>query len=141
MTENTANQTEITGSVYDDAFYENQVSESLRSAQIVLKTLFEYLQPKSVVDVGCGRGPWLTAAGELGATTLKGYDGPWVDKKELLSDAIDFSEIDFEKNLELEGNYDLGISVEVAEHISESNSENFLRRLCGFSQTILFSAA
>src|ERR1700675_552820 len=33
------------------------------------------IEPKSVLDVGCGHGAWLKACHELGATQLLGLDG------------------------------------------------------------------
>ena len=39
------------------------------------------LNPKSVVDVGCGRGSWLKAFKEKGAVKLVGYDGSWNNQK------------------------------------------------------------
>ena len=37
------------------------------SAERVLNLVFEKLKPRSVLDVGCGRGLWLAGAEQLGA--------------------------------------------------------------------------
>ncbi len=62
-------------SAYDEAFYESQMADSLASARLYLGHPWKFIQPSSVVDVRCGRGMWLKAAGQLGATRLLGLDG------------------------------------------------------------------
>jgi hypothetical protein len=42
--------------LYDDAFYQHQVSGSYRSAQVYAGLIATFFTPKSVVDFGCGRG-------------------------------------------------------------------------------------
>jgi len=50
--------------------YEDQVLPSLESARVLLPHLWKYMQPRSVLDVGCGRGAWVAACHELGSTHL-----------------------------------------------------------------------
>jgi len=118
------------------------VSGSFRSAKVVLSLLYKFYQPLSVVDVGCGLGSWLAAAESFGSQRLKGFDGNWVNKDNLLSKNIDFTPVDIAINgLELKEKYDLCISVEVAEHLPEACSNGFVQTLCKASDVILFSAA
>lgn len=126
---------------YDSRFYDAQVLGSLRSANTVLGLLFDLYRPRSVVDVGCGRGAWLAAAGALGAETLTGYDGDWVQTPHLVSDQIDFRSVNLEEVASLEDRYDLAISVEVAEHLSERRGRPFIALLCRASDVIVFGAA
>jgi hypothetical protein len=51
------------------------------SARLILELLFERYRPKSVLDVGCGIGTWLSVASELGVADMDGVDGPWLDRK------------------------------------------------------------
>ncbi len=44
------------------------------------------VHPRSVVDVGCGRGFWLKEFQQLGAEEVIGIDGSWVDRNDLLID-------------------------------------------------------
>jgi SAM-dependent methyltransferase len=126
---------------YGPDFYRNR-DGSLRSAQIILSILYKLYQPLSVVDIGCGLGSWLAAAESLGSRKLKGFDGSWVNKDNLLSKNIDFTAVDINKNeLELKEKYDLCISLEVAEHLPGAYSDRFVERLCQASDIILFSAA
>ena len=70
-----------------------------------------------------------------------GVDGPWVQRDKLLSSSIDFRAVDLEHLTALEGKYDLCISLEVAEHLSESRAKPFVDMLCDVSDVVLFSAA
>jgi hypothetical protein len=131
-----------TDSPYDDNFYTVSMPGMSRSASVVLGLLFAHYRPVSVVDIGCGRGAWLAAAEKLGATSLRGLDGAWVGRDVLLSDAIEFSAVDFEGDLPpLAAKYDLCISLEVAEHISQGNAKRFIDYLCHASDVILFGGA
>ena len=128
-------------SLYDRNFYQDQSSGSIRSARIVLSHLFEYYQPDSVVDVGCGIGAWLVAAQELGCSKLIGLDGPWIDTTQLINPSLEFHGVDLEAELPSLGRFDLCMSLEVAEHLSPACSSRFVKNLCNLSDTILFSAA
>lgn len=126
---------------YNDKFYSEYISGSLRSAETVLGMLFDLYKPSSIIDIGCGRGAWLAVAESLGSKTLKGIDGRWVDEGSLLSKSIDFSPVDLEGDIEIQVRYDLAISVEVAEHLPESRAASFVSTLRKASDVVLFSAA
>jgi len=126
---------------YDDAFYEDQVSGSVRSAKIILEILYDFFQPRSVVDVGCGRGTWLSVAESLGSEMLTGIDGHWNTKDALLSNNINFIQADLEGHIDIKEKYELCISLEVAEHLSEQRAHTFVDTLCKASNVVLFSAA
>jgi predicted RNA methylase len=127
--------------LYDDQFYAEQVAGSVRSARLVLGRLFEVYQPHSVADFGCGRGSWLMVAESLGSKVLHGYDGTWIDPDQLLSKNIAFHAVTMEQEVALEQKHDLCMSLEVAEHLSESRAAPFVDTLCRASDVVLFSAA
>lgn len=129
------------GRKYDEEFYAGLAEGSVRSAELMLSRLFSVYKPSSVVDFGCGVGAWLSAAGKLGATELKGYDGNWVNKGSLLSDRIDFTPVSLEESVSLSKKYDLAISVEVAEHLTPKRAEGFVKQLCSASDCVVFGAA
>jgi SAM-dependent methyltransferase len=126
---------------YGDDFYEGQVSKSLQSARIYLGHLWRLFQPASVLDVGCGRGTWLQACHELGAEKLVGLDGEWNNQTSMLDDAISFKSIDLNEPFTLPEMVDLAMTLEVAEHLQQESSAEFVRSLTGTSEAILFSAA
>lgn len=69
-------------------------------------------------------------------------DGAWVGKEDLVSKSIDFAPINFEEALpKLDQKFDLCISLEVAEHLSEAIANDFVDFLCTASDVVLFSAA
>ncbi|MDQ6850654.1 MAG: class I SAM-dependent methyltransferase [Actinomycetota bacterium] len=127
---------------YNEGFFTKNVASSMPSARHVLGILYGLYQPKSVVDIGCGSGAWLAGCESFGSETLRGYDGPWANPNEFTSQKIDFVPIDLEHaDLVHTQSYDLAISVEVAEHLSEKRSGFIVDALCTASQIVLFSAA
>lgn len=126
---------------YSTQFYANQSTDSYRAGQIILPRIFELVTPRSVVDVGCGVGTWLAAAGELGAERLVGYEGVWIEDRMLRDSRIDLRRQDLEQPIVSDERFDLAMSLEVAEHLSPGRAESLVRELCGFSDRILFSAA
>lgn len=129
-------------SLYDDSFYHQHIKGMSQSAEIILKLLYQHYTPEKVIDIGCGQGAWLQIAETLGSKVLCGFDGDWVNRKNLLSQTIKFHPIDFEKGFpEIIEKYDLCISLEVAEHVSERLAAKFVDFLCSASDVVLFSAA
>lgn len=126
---------------YSNAYFDGWVENSFKSAKALLGILYKIYQPESVADFGCGRGVWLTTCEILGSKVLHGYDGPWVDESKLYSKNIEFFQSNFEAKVELRRKYDLAMSVEVAEHVSESNAENFVEMITDASDVVVFGAA
>lgn len=104
----------------------------------LLHTLFA---PKSVVDVGCGIGRWLQELKNSGIDDVTGIDGFHLNKDLFLLDQKDLLQFDLENSFEVKRTFDLAISLEVAEHISEKNAGLFVQSLTRLSNTILFSAS
>lgn len=126
---------------YTDEFFDDQIQGSLQSARLVVPIILEYIRPASVVDVGCGRGSWLRAFTENGVGRIVGIDGDYVDTSKLLIDRKDFRTADLTQPLGLDDEYDLAISLEVAEHLPSSSAPQLVRSLTGLSPVVLFSAA
>lgn len=123
--------------------YGNEFSTS--SAQEVLPFIFNTLgTPQSVIDVGCGIGTWLSVCNDLGVKDFIGLDGQHVlSTGQLLISDNNFMPVDFEisDKINLNKKYEFLISLEVAEHLKEKSSENFVNLLTSLSDIILFSAA
>jgi SAM-dependent methyltransferase len=138
----TSKMTEINNTPYNNDFYTTNALGMSTSAKAILKLVFPYLNPNSVIDIGCGRGAWLAAAESLGAKNLVGFDGPWINKENLVSQNIKFYPVNFENELpELNSYFDLCISLEVAEHVSENKAKQFVDYCCTSANIVLFGAA
>lgn len=121
-------------------FYKNRDSFTRESAKRVMGLLYSEKVYRSVVDLGCGVGTFLSVSKELGATTIQGYEES--------DDAVPYLQIDdklfngnglFEaKNDEI---YELALCLEVAEHIDSSRAEELVHKLTSLSSSVLFSAA
>lgn len=128
--------------IYDNNFYTRHLHGSIRSASLILQHLYNiYKTPRSVIDIGCGRGAWLLAAEQLGSRILKGIDGEWVSQESLLSERIDFTQVDMGKAIPFFGRYDLALCLEVAEHLAHHRAKPLIDSLCEASDIVLFSAA
>ncbi len=126
---------------YGADFYAQQAPGSLRSARVVAALVTELIQPRSVIDEGCGLGGWLVAFAENGARELRGIDGEHVDKSKLYIEASRFCAVDLSQPFGIDGRFDLAICLEVAEHIPHSRSEDLVDARCAAAPTVLFSAA
>ena len=126
---------------YSRAFYEAQAPGSLLAARRVVPTIQALLSPKSVVDVGCGVGTWLSVFREQGATEILGIDGSYVDPATLVIPAACFLARNLAGPIDMQRRFDLAVSLEVAEHLPPSSSGSFVDQLVGLSDIVLFSAA
>ncbi len=124
---------------YTTSFYDNQQQGSSRSARILLPIVFEAVQPRSVVDIGCGTGTWLRPARDLGAERTVGLDGDWV--KTIAAGDLDIRYAHFEEPIALEETFDLALCLEVAEHLSPARAQTLVRDLTRLAPHVLFSAA
>lgn len=126
---------------YTEDYYK-ELKEGLReSARGVVPLILELIQPKSVVDVGCGLGTWLSVFEEFGIKDYLGIDGDYIhtDKLEIPQDQ--FTPFDLTNPLRLNRKFDLVVSLEVAEHLPSECAETFVDSLTRLGPVILFSAA
>ena len=116
---------------------------NLNSPKEIVPELVKLFNPKSVVDFGCGLGTFLYCFKDAGVHDVLGLDGKWVNK-ELLSKYLDdteFKECNLEENIILDKKFDLVISVEVAEHLSEKSADLFVENLVNAGNIIVFGAS
>lgn len=126
---------------YGAEFHATRDAQTRPAAQTVLSHLFNICQIKSVCDVGCGVGTWLSAAQELGAETVLGFEGPWVSAAQMEVDPSCVKHQDLEQPVEVDGRFDLVLSLEVAEHLTPARGPGLVAELCQLSDLVLFSAA
>ncbi len=64
--------------IYTPAFY-NAISDwSVNSAKVIVPLVMDLINPKSVIDVGCGDGSWLTQFKQCGVEKITGLDGDYM---------------------------------------------------------------
>jgi SAM-dependent methyltransferase len=126
---------------YDGAFFDWVDFTAVRSARAVLPVALGAVSPTSVVDVGCGRGGWLSVWRELGVADVCGLDGDYVDRGRLAIPLESFAAVDLESVWPVTRRFDLAQSLEVAEHLSPRVGVQFVRQLCALSDVVMFSAA
>ncbi len=143
------NKTEKTDKRHDtyrdlhENFHDTENAEKINTAtaRSVLEEFLKYCQPDSVLDVGCGIGVWLSTARSLGINNVFGVDGPWLKKEMLRVEKECVQILDLEQSFSLKKRFDLVMSIEVAEHLTEIRAESFVQNLIDHGDVIIFSAA
>ena len=120
---------------YTPAYYKRISEGSAKSAKEVFNALSEIgVNPKSVLDVGCGIGAW-----KQGGIDWYGID--YNIPKDALFDGVKYVECNLSEAKEFTYNADMAICLEVAEHLPIERAEWLVNILCKSSDIILFSAA
>lgn len=127
------------GDIYNTEEYTTG-TESEKSALEIVPYLYHILDIRSIVDVGGGIGTWLKAFLKIDKKIdVSCIDGEYVRKNyKLKPDTL--MEMNLEEEISIGRRFDLAISLEVAEHLSEKRSEGFVNDLIKLSDIILFSA-
>lgn len=121
---------------YNKQFYDTIREGCQASARLVVPTVYDLINPSTVVDVGCGEGWWGKAFEDMGASVV-GMDGAYA--KPVLEQ---FRPIDLaHESLDADEAFDLAVCLEVAEHLAPERAEGFIAELCGLAPIVLFSAA
>jgi SAM-dependent methyltransferase len=128
-------------SPYSDVFFNALVEGSRQSAQQVVPLLVDWIAPQSVVDIGCGTGAWLSVFAGLGVQDYLGLDGDYVARQRLLIAPDRFVATDLTQPFKLNRQFDLAMSLEVAEHLPLAAADQFVAGLIQLSNIVLFSAA
>lgn len=126
---------------YDHNFYDDLSRTALPSARRIVPILRELMTVDSVVDVGCGDGSWLSVFRDTGADRILGLDGEWIDESLLRISQEEFRRVRLGEPLRIADTFDLGMSLEVAEHLPPERAASFVTDLCDMAPVVLFSAA
>jgi SAM-dependent methyltransferase len=126
---------------YTEHFHETLKQGSRRSAKEIVPLILELIQPKSVVDVGCGLGSWLSVFKDFGIEECVGIDGDYVNTDRLEISQEEFQPFALDTPLKLDRTFDLVVSLEVAEHLPAESARMFIASLTDLGSVVLFSAA
>ena len=126
---------------YSNDFYSYINAGSLASARKICPIVYGWLRPASLLDVGCGAGAWCKVWKDTGVGEILGVDGDYVDRKSLLIEQSEFAAYDLSRKMDLGRRFDMATSLEVAEHVPESSSRQFVENLTRHADAIMFSAA
>ncbi len=126
---------------YTADFYRMHRDGARRSGQAIVPIVLDLVRPRSVIDVGCGLGVWLSVFRQHGIEDVWGVDGPYVDRRLLEIPPDRFLPADLRNPVRHSRRFDLVVSVEVAEHLPEDRAAAFVESLTALSPVVLFSAA
>jgi len=126
---------------YDQNFYRDQIDVSRRSADVVVPHLAALIDPRSVVDVGCGVGTWMASWVDHGVADVAGLDGSGAESGLLQVAPSLVHTVDLASSFGDDRRFDLAMTLEVAEHLPESAAGLFVERLTELSDVVVFSAA
>ena len=126
---------------YNAPFHGGLRAVSRQSALAVVPLLIKSVNPKSVVDLGCGSGEWLSVFRELGVSDLLGVDGAWAKDMQAASLSAAFHEHDLAQPLHLSRRFDLALCLELAEHLDIASAQSLVEVLTRLAPVIVFSAA
>jgi hypothetical protein len=126
---------------YNSEFYKGLKTGSLRSAEALVPDIINLVNPKSVLDLGCGIGTWLSVFKARGVEKVYGFDGSYVDREQLLIKDSEFKSVDLSRSFPLPVAVDLALSLEVAEHLKAEQADQFVEFLTSCSDCVFFGAA
>jgi SAM-dependent methyltransferase len=131
----------MTGTTYPPAFFARELDRARSSAETIVPLVIERVQPRSVIDLGCGHGIWLETFARHGVEDFIGVDGDWVPPEKLHFPAERFVAARLDKPLPIERRFDLAVSLEVAEHLPARGAKQFVKSIADLAPCVLFSAA
>jgi SAM-dependent methyltransferase len=126
---------------YPPQYYHRLASGCRNSAKAVVPVVLDVVQPKSVIDLGCGTGAWLAEFKRGGVADILGVDGPHIPVDQLEIAPGNFLAADLTQPLRFRGHFDLAMSLEVAEHFEAEVADQFVEILTKLAPVVLFSAA
>lgn len=122
-------------------YIHDKAIHNTKAPRQIVPIILSLYNPKSVIDIGCGIGTWLTVFKDKGIFDYKGVDSDFVNRDLLMIEDEKFIAVDLTKGFSAPRKYDIALSLEVAEHLPESSADIFVKTLVSLSDTIIFSAA
>ena len=127
---------------YPVEFYLRGNDAGEASANVIVPHVMRLVNPDSVVDVGCGEGPWLATFARHGVGRKLGIDGDYVRRDRLRFPVSEFQARDLSQQpFALPDRFALAVSLEVAEHLPAAAAAGLVESLVRLAPCVLFSAA
>jgi hypothetical protein len=126
---------------YSETFYDETRLTSTRSARVIVPLILNLTGAKSVCDLGCGTGSWLSVFKDCGVETILGVDNSSIDNGLLQIAPNEIQRHDLTKPFTLDRQFDLASCLEVAEHLPHECAPQIIENLTSLSPMVLFSAA
>ena len=128
---------------YDRSDYTRWQTTARSSAAAIVPEVMSIVQPRSVVDVGCGSGAWAAEFIARGVADVLAIDGAYVDRDVLAIPSRHFLRCDLTEDFAAAAGrrFHLALCLEVAEHLPVAAGDALIRRLAFLADRVLFSAA
>lgn len=107
------------------------------SAEVLLQPFMQ--TGYAVVDFGCGRGDWLKAALSMGASAVQGVEAKF-ECVEPIDVPVFYGDL-ASGEINLERKFDIGVCVEVAEHLPPHSARGLVRNITRHCDMVIFTAA
>ena len=125
---------------YTADWYRWNKENARSSARVIVPLVLELVQPKSVIDVGCGTGEWLSVFKEHGVEDICGVDGAYVSRELLEIPEERFIPANLEQPLRINRKFDLIVTLEVAQALPNESAKTFVDSLTGLGPVVLFAS-
>ncbi len=128
--------------VYSKSYYEEVVRDETISVKVISDWIISEINPKRVVDIGCGPGHLIEDLDRKGVEIL-GLDYSAAAQKFLESKGLAFELFDLTSSTtSIPGSpWDLAVCCEVAEHLEPHHADVFVSKLVSASNSVFLTAA
>lgn len=119
-----------------------RLAAGIRHAAVVVGNILQgWIDIRSVLDLGCGTGIWLSVLSAGGRREVFGVEGEAYDQGRVQIDPDLILTADLGQPLDLHRRFDLAICLEVAEHIDATCADTVVASCARHADLVLFSAA
>jgi SAM-dependent methyltransferase len=124
---------------FSKEFYTETWPNGYAFAKLIIPALRDFAPVESVLEIGCGAGGFLKWCYEQGMY-VRGVEVGDIKGVAQIPEDLIYS-VDMSQPATFNVQFDVCVSLEVAEHIEEQYADTFVKNLCASAPIILFSAA